>query len=306
MLSNLERWVSFFDFSFSPTHPAAPDIPVNEVLTRLKKLVDQGDAVKLYNNRTRAVRISEMTYADGDPHAVLLVQLCDQNGSDPVFGQLATGALRHEPKLAGEGIAVSSHIVISTTLVPFTADHFKTLVESVPGISKSILEPFLNALLKDAFDGQEFQNPATKAKCKHRPKLAIFSHGSQTLMDALQGAKLHNVKLVSTKKMGGMDKTFYTELAERSVRYKILKQPPPKYKEKLLRILRKKGQQSGYTKVSISYSKDGKQASLDLDRNEDATTKLFTKSEKVILAGGIKQCESAIHQQLSASMVGLL
>ncbi|TDX18503.1 hypothetical protein EDF88_0989 [Buttiauxella sp. BIGb0552] len=306
MLSTYERWVSFFDFAFKPTHAAAPDIPITETLKRLKLLVDAGNAVKLYNVRTRAVRITEMTYNEGDTEAVLLLQLCDQNGSDPVFGELNTGNLRVEPKLAGEGIAVSSHIIISTAIVQHTADHHKTLVESVPGISKSIIEPFLNALLREAFVGQEFKNPATKAMCRLRPKLEILSHGSQTLLDTLNGARLHNVKLVSTRKLGGMDKTAYTELSERSVRYKIIKQPPLQDKKRLLEILRKKGQQSGYTKVSISYSKDGRQASLDLDRNEDAATKLFTKSEKVLLGSGINQCESTIHPELETKMKGLL
>lgn len=269
-------------------------------------LVDAGNAVKLYNVRTRAVRISEMTYTDGDTEAVLLLQLCDQNGSDPVFGELNTGNLRVEPKLAGEGIAVSSHIVISTAVVQHTADHHKTLVESVPGISKSIIEPFLNAMIKDAFTGLEFKNPATKANCQLRPKLTIYSHGSQTILDALNGARLHNVKLVSTRKQGGLDQTAYTELSERSVRYKIVRQPPLADKKRLLEILRRKGQQSGYSKVSISYSKNGRQASLDLDRNEDAATKLFTKSEKVLLASGINQCESNIHQELETKMKGLL
>ncbi|WP_240154049.1 hypothetical protein [Candidatus Pantoea communis] len=306
MLSTYERWVSFFDFAFQPTHPAAPDIPVIDILRNLKNLVDAGNAVRLYNQGTRAVRISEMTYKVGDSEAILLIQLCDKNGSDPVFGELTTGQLRVEPKLAGEGIAVSSHVMISTTVAQHTADHFKTLVETVPGISKSILQPFLNAMLRDAFIGQEFKNPATKAMCQLKPKLEIFSHGSQTLLDTLKGAKLHNVKLVSTRKQGGMDKTAYTELAERSVRYKIVKQPPLADKKRLLEILRKKGQQSGFSKVSISYSKDGRQASLDLDRNEDAATKLFTKSEKIILGSGINQCESTIHQELERKMKGLL
>ncbi|WP_233592991.1 hypothetical protein [Candidatus Pantoea deserta] len=306
MLSTYERWVSFFDFAFQPTHAAAPDIPVSDILRNLKNLVDAGNAVRLYNQGTRAVRISEMTYKVGDSEAILLIQLCDKNGSDPVFGELTTGQLRVEPKLAGEGIAVSSHVMISTSIVQHTADHFKTLVETVPGISKSILQPFLNAMLREAFTGQEFKNPATKAMCQLKPKLEIFSHGSQTLLDTLKGAKLHNVKLVSTRKQGGMDKTAYTELAERSVRYKIIKQPPLADKKRLLEILRKKGQQSGFSKVSISYSKDGRQASLDLDRNEDAATKLFTKSEKIILGSGINQCESTIHQELETKMKGLL
>jgi len=306
VLSNNDRWVSFYDFALKPTHAAAPDIPITETFQRLNALVAAGNAVKLYNNGSRAVRISEMKYTNGDNQAVLLVQLCDKNGSDPVFGELTTGNLRVEPKLAGEGIAVSSHIVISADIVQHTADHYKTLVESVPGISKSILEPILNAMLKDAFVGCEFKNPATKAMCLLRPKLEILSHGSQTLMDALKGARLHNVKLVSTRKKGGMDKTAYTELSERTIRYKIVKQPPLKDKERLLSIMRKKGQQSGYTKVSISYSKDGKQASLDLDRNEDAATKLFTKSEKVILGNSINQCESSVHVELETKMIELL
>ncbi len=306
VLSNNERWVCFFDFAFAPTHAAAPAIPVTDTFTKLKVLVDSGKAVKLYKNNSRAIRISEMKYVDGDSQAVLLVQLCDQNGSDPVFGELTTGALRVEPKLDGEGIAVSSHIVISADIVEHTADHHKTLVESVPGISKSVLEPFFNAMLKEAFVGCEFRNPATKAMCLLRPKLDIYSHGSQTLMEALQGAKLHNVRLVSTKKKGGLDKTAYTELAERAVRYKIIRQPPLKDKERLLHILRRKGQQSGYTKVSISYSKDGKQASLDLDRNEDSATKLFTKSERVVLGDAINQCESRIHAELEGKMIALI
>lgn len=306
MLSTNERWISFFDFAFKPTHAAAPDIPITDTLKRLKMLVDAGDAVKLYNTRTRAVRVSEMVYTEGDSEATLLLQLCDENGSDPVFGELTTGNLRLEPKLAGEGIAVSSHIIISTAIVQHTADHHKTLVECVPGISKSIIEPFLNALLRAAFHGLEFKNPATKAMCQLRPKLEIFSHGSQNLLDTLSGARLHNVKLVSTRKQGGMDQTAYTELSERSVKYKIVRQPPADDKKRLFEILRKKGQRSGYTKVSISYSKDGRQASLDLDKNEDAATKLFTKSEKVILGTGINQCESTIHQDLQDKMKGLL
>lgn len=306
MLSNNERWVSFFDFALTPTHSAAPSIPIEDVLTKLNVLVGSGNAVKLYNSGSRALRISEMKYTAGGSQATLLIQLSDKNGSDPVFGELTTGNLRVEPKLAGEGIAVSCHIVISTAVVKHTTDHYKTLVESVPGISKSILEPFLNAMLREAFVGCEFKNPATKAICQHRPKLDIYSHGSQTLMDALKGAKLHNVKLVSTTRKGGLDQTPYTNLSERSVRYKIVKQPPAQYKERLLEILRKKGQRSGFNKVSISYSKDGKQASLDLDRNEDIATKMFTKSEKIILGNPINQCESSVHVQLEAKMIALL
>lgn len=57
-----------------------------------------------------------MKYVAGAAQGTMLIQLCDKNGSDPVFGELTTGNLRVEPKLAGEGIAVSCHIVISTAV----------------------------------------------------------------------------------------------------------------------------------------------------------------------------------------------
>ncbi|MEK9497085.1 hypothetical protein V2H77_11585 [Photorhabdus sp. P32] len=306
MLSNLERWVLTFDFCFKPTHIEAPDILITDILARVDNLVQQGRAVKTYNKGTRVIRISKSRYVSGDTNATFLVQLCDQNASDPVFANLATGTLRVEPKLDGEGIAVSSHVVISTTPSANTVDHFKTLVESVPGISKSVIEPFMNAVLKDAFEGSEFVNPATRAKCKLRPRLEIFSHGSQTIIDALQGGKIHNVRLVSTKRKGGLDKTAYTELIERVVKFKVVKQPSTKDRSRLLDIFRRKGFKEDYNKVSISYSKDGKQSSLELDRNEDAATKLFTKSEKVILPDGINQCEENIHKDLEQKMKGLL
>ncbi|WP_139838918.1 hypothetical protein [Xenorhabdus vietnamensis] len=295
-----------FDFCFKPTHIAAPDIPIAEILARVNNLVQQGRAVRTYNKGTRAIRISKSRYISGGTSATFLVQLCDQNASDPVFADLATGSLRVEPKLAGEGIAVSSHVIISTTPSANTVDHFKTLVECVPGISKSIIEPFMNAILKEAFEGSEFVNQATRSRCKLRPKLEIFSHGSQTIMDALQGGKIHNVRLISTQKKGGLDKTAYTELTERVVRLKVVKQPLTRDKKRLLEIFRRKGLREGYNKVSISYSKDGKQSSLELDRNEDAATKLFTKSEKVILPYGINQCEENIHIDLEQKMKDLL
>ncbi len=306
MLSNLERWVLTFDFCFKPTHIEAPDIPITDILARIDNLVQRGRAVKAYNKGTRVIRISKSRYVSGDTSATFLVQLCDQNASDPVFANLTTGTLRVEPKLAGEGIAVSSHVIISTTPSENTVDHFKTLVESVPGISKSIIEPFMNAVLKEAFEGSEFVNPATRAKCQLKPRLEIISYGSQTIMEALQGGKIHNVRLVSTQKKGGLDKTAYTELIERVVKLKIMKQPLAKDKWRLLKIFRRKGFNKGYNKVSISYSKDGKQSSLELDRNEDAATKLFTKSEKILLPDGINQCEENIHEDLEQKMQGLL
>lgn len=66
-------------------HAAAPSIPIEDILKKLKVLVSSGSAVKLYNHRSRALRISEMKYSIGDSQATLLIQLCDKNGSDPVL-----------------------------------------------------------------------------------------------------------------------------------------------------------------------------------------------------------------------------
>lgn len=306
MLSNLERWVSILEFAIKPSHDEAPYLPFEQVIPRLINTYRAGEAVKLYNNNTRALRISDLDYDEEAGVLTLLVQLSDQRMADPVFADLESGSLRREPKLDGEGIAVSAHFVISRDATQDSADHYKAIVECVPGITKSVFEPFLNAILRKAYENEEFQSPLTRKTYKLRPTLNVLSHASETFEQSLLGSRLQGIRLVSTRREEPLDKNPYTDMIEKSVKLKIKKQPGVATRRRLLTSLKTRAQREGYTKLIVSYSKNGKQSSLDLDVREDAATKLFTKQEKIILPDGIEQCEAEIHADLQQRMIRVL
>jgi len=226
--------------------------------------------------------------------------------ADPVFADLESGALRVEPKLAGEGIAVSAHFVLNCEPTADSADHYKVVVENVPGITKSVFEPFLNAMLRKAYENEEFISPVSKKRYKLRPVVQVISHASETLEQSLLGSRLQGIRLISTTREELLDKNPYTDMVEKSVKMKVVKQPGVNGRRRLLTSLRARANREGYTKLIISFSKNGKQSSVDLDVREDAATKLFTKMEKVILPDGIKQCEPSIHQDLNERMIRAL
>jgi hypothetical protein len=306
VLSNLERWVSIFDFCVKPSHDEAPFLPLQQVIARVVASFNAGGMVKLYNNNTRAIRISDLRYDEDSGVLTLLVQLSDTRMADPVFAELDSGSLRVEPKLDGEGIAVSAHFVISSNPTAGSADHYKAIVECVPGITKSTFEPFLNAMLRKSYENEEFVSPISKKRYKLRPVLNVFSHASETLEQTLLGARLQGIRLVSTRREEPLDKNPYTDMVEKAVKMKVVKQPGAVGKRRLLASLRARANREGYTKLVISYSKNGKQTSVDLDVREDAATKLFTKMEKIVLPDGIEQCEPNIHEDMEERMIRVL
>lgn len=307
MLSDLERWIFVYDFILKPKHECAPEIPMKQAIDKLKIIYDSGKAVKMYFNETRAFRISDFQVNNRSKKATLLIQMCDKNVSDPVFSELKSGSLRVEPKLAGEGIAVSAHVVISMTPNENSTNAYLALVEDVPGIGRSLLKTFLQALMKEAFEGEEFKNPNTKRICEHRPMLEIVSHQSKSLTDSLRGGKLLSVTMTSSEKISEFDKNPYTKQVEHVVKLKVVKQPKTVTdKVNFIDEVRNKAHRKGFDKVRVSFKNHDKQDSLDFDRKDDAMTKLFTRSERILLGTHIAQCEASIHTDLHVKLLSLI
>ncbi|EIX9575927.1 hypothetical protein ML067_002422 [Klebsiella pneumoniae] len=307
MLSDYERWVFVYDLIIKPKHPSAPDITMKDALGRLKLLFDAGKAVKMYFNESRALRLSDLQINNYSKKASLLIQMCDKNASDPVFSELKSGSLRVEPKLDGEGIAVSAHIVLSMLPNKGSTNSHLMLAEEVPGIGRTALQSFLQALMKEAFEGQEFKNPNTKRMCEQRPMLQISSHQSKSLQESLKGGKLLTVTLTSNKKINAFDQNPYTKQVDHVVKLKVVKQPKTLGdKVNFVDQMRNKAHSEGFDNFKVTFRNHEKQDSLEFERNDDATTKLFTRSEKVSLGEPIKQCEAQIHTNFHEKLLTLM
>lgn len=306
MLSSYERWITVFDFLIQPKHPASPDIAFSDVVKRIEKLYQEGKAVRLYSNQTRAFRVSDFQHDESQGLLVLLIQLSDKNATDPAFAHLQTGSLRVEPKLAGEGIAVACHLMIKTKTLKNSKDLYLGLLENVPGISRSTLEPFFNYILKESFEGVDFKNPTTRSVCKLYPTVKFIHHASKKLKELLSGSKMQQIRLVSTSVANEMDKEPYALVIEKAMKIKVVKQPSANEKMPFIQRMRAWGSNKGFNKLLISYSKEGKQDTIELDRDEDAASKLFGKSERIRLSDSIGQCEEEIHSEMLSKMKELM
>ncbi|HGM5295040.1 TPA: hypothetical protein ACKP0P_001608 [Serratia marcescens] len=280
---------------------------MKQAIDKVKLVYDAGNAVKMYFNESRALRLSDIKINNYSKKATLLIQMCDKNVSDPVFSELKSGSLRVEPKLAGEGIAVSAHVVLSLQPNTNSTNSYLTLVEDVPGIGRTILKSFLQALFKEAFDGDEFKNPNTNRFCEHRPMLEITSHQSRSLADSLKGGRLLTVTLTSSKKISEFDKTPYTQQVDHVVKLKVVKQPRTVAdKVNFINDMRGVAHKKGFDKFKVSFKNHDKQDSLEFERNDNASTKLFTRSEKVLLRVPIGQCEATIHDDFHEKLLALI
>src|SRR5690349_15777065 len=112
MLGAWERWVFVYDLQLVPKPAGAPLIPLRAAIDQLLPRYESGECVKLINKDTAAIRIQELRIDETSATAQFLINYSDTNTADPVFGELRTGKLRSEPKLDGEGIAVSAHMLI--------------------------------------------------------------------------------------------------------------------------------------------------------------------------------------------------
>lgn len=311
VLSRNERWVYCYDLSLK-TIPDDADVAfeLKDVIIRLKAMSEDDMAYKLYEHDTRVFRLCKVVFNKKNDMAVLLIQLADKNGSDPVFANLITGELRTEPKLAGEGIAVSAHLVISLVPTAKGGCCYVAAMEDVPGINKTKTVPFLIALIKDCFSGTRYIDGDTGREKSCRPTLDLIGHPTETLEESLEESTLKGITLIKCEKRdGGLDDDGYTQVVERTLKLQVVRQPESGAgKIKLLHDLKNRYMREDFTQLRVTYKRleGDKQETKRLDKLEDAAHALFTKQELVSLDGDIKQCEAEPHKELCTKMIKLI
>ena len=112
MINEKQRWIYFYDKLLKSYPEDAPYFNMYEIMKELHDRQQQGNSVKLINNETAAIRINEMRFDEANSTVCLLIQYADKTVSDPVFSNLQTGEIRVEPKLDGEGVAISAHMLV--------------------------------------------------------------------------------------------------------------------------------------------------------------------------------------------------
>src|SRR5690606_7786952 len=167
MLDLWERWAQFHELYIESEPFEAPTIDFSTLVPHWVQRIKAKQSVKMINKETAAIRVIDANYDTQKKVVVLLLQYADTNVTDPAFSDLKTGKLRVEPKLDGEGIAVSAHLVISTVPHDSLRKKYKLLLEEVPGLGRSTVSPFIRSELKEiAKDLFEYKDPDDNNKMK--------------------------------------------------------------------------------------------------------------------------------------------
>lgn len=307
MLNQLERWVLHYDSVIKSYPNEAPNIPMREIVPLAALLQAQGDAVWVFQRKTAAVRIAAIDIDHDNEFATFLIHYADKNASDPVFGNLDTGELRTEPKLEGEGVAISAHLLISLKSTQPHQNVYLTVLEDVPGLGRTKLRPFLNAIFKKASDFSFSAEDGTQKKC--RPAVEINGHTSQQLRDDLEGGVLSGFELVKYRNVTGeFDEEGFLEEKTRVVTIDTKQKLSGLEALNLINRVKERAAGAGYANMRVKYKRpEGPQKTITVGTaREDAGDAVSVKSAFLRVETALPQCSETIRIDVVEKMKKML
>lgn len=314
MLHQSDRWIQFHEIAIGQEPIEAPRFDLGEVLPHLERHIDAGDAYQIKEKGRSAYRITDYRYErrkGGKGALILLLQYADRDATDPAFADLETGGLRYEPKLDGEGVAVSAHAVIGLEPAENKPSTYPFLLEIVPGLGRSNVGPFLRRMIKDACqDVFQFESQESGAMINAAPASDLLGVPSQPFVDELEEGQLAGVELIQTredKKQIDEEGCFY----EDSYVLKIKVAHGAKRKmlgAEQLEMLRQHGKKEGFENMRVRYKKkEGRQKQVILGTsNQDLADALVVKDELISMDRPLHQCAPEIDSDFATQMVQLL
>ncbi|MCG8053861.1 MAG: hypothetical protein JAZ15_21955 [Candidatus Thiodiazotropha endolucinida] len=307
MLDLWNRFIQFHELKVVSDPPQAPYIPLQDLCTLLTNEIDAGNAVKLINNESAAIRFSKYQQFPAENVLIFLVQYTDRNISDPAFQDLNTGELRTEPKLDGEGIAVSAHIAISLESHDDINVLYHLLLEEVPGLGRSRLSPFFKSEFKKLCkDMYQFIDPTNGKRRNYHPNTEILGKPSKNLEAELdEGVRLQGIEIVRmTPAEPEFDEEGYYH--EVSNHIHIAPEKDSQFTPKqIIELIKRKAFESGYDNIKVRYKRaTGKQKTTVMGADMgDLADAMINRDELIRADEVLSQCSEEIIDSIATRMV---
>ncbi|EMS95990.1 exported phage protein [Agrobacterium tumefaciens str. Cherry 2E-2-2] len=303
MLEASVRNILFFDTILKPHHEGIKDIPLDGILRSLEDENRKESFVKLIDNEQAAVRLSDINVDFQTNTATLLITYADKRGADPVFANLEKGTLRSEPKLDGEGVAISAHLMFG--LKPNAINGlYPAILEDVPGIGRTLLEPFLRSAFKNA-SSYKFQNQ-NKNEQKTWPVPTLVVKQSEQLSKSLSsGGYLTEVEVTKYAATGGFDQIEGLQEKKTTTVIKIDGRPTGTMATDLLNKIKIFANNKKYYDMRVRWvnaNKQTKTVALGTAR-ADVGDVLFGRVERIGVNTPLPQCSEKIQSELLSAML---
>ncbi|WP_200374332.1 hypothetical protein [Thiocystis violacea] len=267
-------------------------------------------AAKLMDNGRAAIRITAIDERPAQQALVLLVQHVNSNMSAPSIGDLDTNLVRHEPLLERQGVAVSGHIVVSTIprMPPASLPRYLCLLEEVPGLGRSVLQPFLRKEFKEVAIDWAWPDETDNNREKHyHPVVEMHTLPDITLREELEdGGAITGFEFYQhVNDEHGIDEHASIRESKRIVVLKATSQQG--ILEQITRLI-PFYREKGYSELKVRYkNRNGRQKTGPMGMNEtDVADTLLGRSSLIYSDQSLAQCHENIVLSLVDQMIAAL
>ena len=287
----------------------ADRISMREIMDLLYVRWKADECVKLINNKTASIRIHEMEIDSENDIVSMLIHYSDKSVSDPVFQDLNSGTLRRESKLEGEGIAVSAHLAISLKPIEPEANTYDTVLEEVPGVSRSKLTPFFHTEFGAVSDFSfNFEGELQKS----RPTIVMTAKASKGLKDDLEKGVFSGITLERYDVQDFMDEKSIMKTTKASIALKVKRNKMTAHALKnpfnIVKNIFNQAKKEGYDNVVVHYKNENKKSkTVNIDTKlQQAKEVVFTKSVAIKLEKNVDQCVPEFNNEILVGMKDLI
>lgn len=302
MLKTHERWILFYENKLKRFPEEAPQMLLTDIVDMINIRVKAKESFNILREGTCAIRIQDLEVDTENQIATFLINLSDTNISDPGFSDLTSGDLRIEPKLEGEGITISAHACISLIEQKDMPDVYFCCIESVIGLTKSILEPFLTREIKEATSYLFKDESGKNHKCRAIPELNVYM--SKSLKDDLEHGSLTGMELYRNTPVEDFDEDTYVRESKSIIAIKTKKLSGDDAFSLIDRVkayaLKRK-----FDEIKVRFKEPARDRQKTVSvgsTKEDFRDIVYGKDKLVGLKSSINQCSEKIHSELALEM----
>lgn len=268
-----------------------------------------------------AIYIADMDIDPAKKLVRILIGRGDPQTTNPGFTNPATKKVRIEAPHPGEAVGYSAHLLISYHGAHVQAGIARAVLEKMPTISRSIVFPFLNRLLKKyaaANPGFEYE-ALVRGKPKpelrpFRPRIHVAGKRSSTLKKDLQEGYVSSVDLIDRRaSFAGLDSDDRIKEVTRRLEFK-LDSPATKRDEAgifgLVNKLKRRAKEHHFQEVQVHVrglpgnATASPRFSVDV---ADAADVIYIRTERIFgFSKDLEQMYAKIESEIADKLHGLL